>query len=156
MVKECLDDKRDWAEVEFQVSADDLSVSGYSPGKTTFRPNTPLRVVFIDASYTHNVTDGINSTTTSSGESFGTIKGLDGSLELWIGYPFFLGNDRRWETVPTSRLKVGLLRLSWKSQGQRLTTQERLEYMEGNTEIFRILIENWTAALKVYPESPMK
>jgi hypothetical protein len=121
MVSECQDGTRDWVDVEYQATANDLTTPAYDLSKRTFRPGDLISLVFVDdTKFQSNMTEDIGAATQYTALAVGTHIKADGNLEIWINaFPNNAAID--WGEVQMANLESALLRLSWWNQGRALT-----------------------------------
>jgi len=156
MVQEAQAGTRNWSDVEFQTWANDLTTSDYDVSKRNFRPGNYISIIFVN-DYSKRTISIKNSPYT-----FGTGIDVKNNLVVFVGaFPLAASvGGHVLDTNVAIRLSMGLDRLSWKSQGNLMLTDEeseRISIKSEKTEIFKILtnpktLPNWWST--EFPNAP--
>lgn len=102
--------------VAFNVWANDLRTKKYDIQPFGFDPTMPIRVIFVDRKTLDEGQSSANMIWVGvPGEAygFGTQRGEDGTLEIWIHYAPRLTENRRTSWGTTLMYTLALNRLSW-------------------------------------------
>jgi len=140
---ESISGQRPWEDVEISVYANDLATPDYDPKYMTIRPG-PVKIVFINANTTSNMTKDILPSRyrhdTNQAMAFGTQYN-NGSLEVWVGFPYSLGGYIRMGQIFTPTVTVAIHRLSWSVGDQGSIIQDETAEVSGSWQWKRVSID---------------